>query len=57
MGGEEATAFGGAQAPRVDKVVLCPHSREWETKAGLRDVSKEFAKLDVNEFVMVVLRR
>jgi hypothetical protein len=55
MGGEEATAFRGVQAPRVDNVVLCPHACAWEAKAGLESVSKEFAKWDVNESVMAVL--
>jgi hypothetical protein len=57
MGGEEAMALAGAQAPRVDNAVLCPHVRGWEAKARLQDVSKEFAKLDVNESRMVVLTR
>jgi hypothetical protein len=55
MGGEEAMALTGAQALRVDNVVLCPHACGWETKARPQDVSKEIAKLDVNEFRMTVL--
>ena len=57
MGGEEAMALGGVQAPCVDNVVLCPHARGWETKARWQDASKEFAKTDVNESRMVVLTR
>jgi hypothetical protein len=55
MGGEEAMALTGAQALRVDNVVLCPHACGWETKARPQNVFKEIAKLDVNEFCMTVL--
>ena len=57
MSGEEGMALGGVQALGVDNVVLCPHTRGWETKRRLQDVSKEFAKADVNESRMVVLMR
>ena len=57
MGGEEAMALGGVQALGVDNAVLCPHTREWEANEWLQDVSKEFAKADVNESRMAVLMR
>ena len=57
MGGEEAMALEGAQAPGVDNVVLCPHVRRWETKVRSQNASKEFARPDVNESRMIVLTR